>query len=264
MATRSSDILSAPDTAAVTTGPIPGSTKGWESGQQYTMLRVPHRRIRQSDTPSRQGGSVHNPEIPVYDSSGPYTDPEVQIDIQRGLAPQRWSWPWVLPTALVHSIEPASAYGRARAQDPATEAIRFRRRHEIRRAAPGGNVTQMHAARRGIITPEMEYVAIRENQALDRLRESHPELFRAHAGEAFGAAIPERITAEFVREEIARGRAIIPANINHPELEPMIIGRNFLVKINANIGNSAVTSSIAEEVEKMVWAIRWGAEEKKK
>lgn len=119
MATRSSDILSAPDTAAVTTGPIPGSTKGWESGQQYTMLRVPHRRIRQSNTPSRQGGSVHNPEIPVYDSSGPYTDPEVQIDIQRGLAPQRWSWPWVLPTALVHSIEPASAYGRARAQDPA-------------------------------------------------------------------------------------------------------------------------------------------------
>lgn len=260
MATIPSDIRSAPESAAVTTGPIAGSMKAWESGQHYPMLRVPHRRIVQTETATREGGRVANPEIPVYDSSGPYTDPAAQIDIRQGLAPTRWSWPWVLPSALVHSIEPASAYGRARSEDPLTEAIRFRRRHEIRRAAPGGNVTQMHAARRGIITPEMEYVAIRENQALDRLRESHPELFRAHAGQSCGADIPERITPEFVREEIARGRAIIPANINHPELEPMIIGRNFLVKINANIGNSAIRSSIAEEVEKMVWAIRWGAD----
>jgi hydroxymethylpyrimidine synthase len=136
----------------------------------------------------------------------------------------------------------------------------FHHRREIRRAANGGNVSQMHYARRGIITPEMEFVAIRENQGLDRLRASHPALFRAHRGESFGAQIPDTITPEFVRDEIARGRAIIPANINHPELEPMIIGRNFLVKINANIGNSAVSSSIAEEVEKMVWSIRWGAD----
>ena len=260
MATRSQDIPAAPQEASVTCGAIPGSRKRHEAGQLFPGLRVPYREIAQTPTRKRDGQFQPNPSIPVYDASGPYTDSGVDICIEKGLAPHRWEWSWTLPDTLVLDGEPASAYGRSRENDPATAAIRFQRRNAIRRAAPGGNVTQMHAARLGIITPEMEYVAIREAQSLDCLRETHPELFGAHAGQSFGASIPQRITPEFVRDEIARGRAIIPANINHPELEPMVIGRNFLVKINANIGNSAVTSSIAEEVEKMVWAIRWGAD----
>uniref|UniRef100_UPI0026162886 phosphomethylpyrimidine synthase ThiC n=1 Tax=Acidithiobacillus sp. TaxID=1872118 RepID=UPI0026162886 len=222
-------------------------------------LRIPLREIQQSDSRKRDGSLEVNPAIPVYDCSGPYTDPDAVIDIHAGLPALRWQWS---PTdiAIESRPEPSSAYGRARLADVRTADLRFNHRREIRRAANGGNVSQMHYARRGIITPEMEFVAIRENQGLERLRTSHPALFRAHRGESFGAQIPDTITPEFVRDEIARGRAIIPANINHPELEPMIIGRNFLVKINANIGNSAVSSSIAEEVEKMVWSIRWGAD----
>ncbi len=260
MAIRSQDIPVAPQEASVTCGAIPGSQKRYEAGQLFPDLQVPYREIAQTPTRKRDGEFQPNPPIPVYDASGPYTDSGVDIRIEKGLSSHRWNWTWTLPDGLVLDMEPASAYGRIRENDPATTSIRFQRRAAIRRATPGGNVTQMHAARFGIITPEMEYVAIRENQSLGRLRETHPELFGAHAGQAFGASIPGRITPEFVRDEIARGRAIIPANINHPELEPMIIGRNFLVKINANIGNSAVTSSIAEEVEKMVWAIRWGAD----
>lgn len=260
MATRPQDVNILPSASEVTTGPILGSRKCYTSGTLFPELRVPHREIEQTPTRQRDDSLVQNPPIPVYDVSGPYTDPAANIDIRAGLAPQRWHWSWVFPDTLVHSIEPSSAYGRQRQEDPKTAAIRFQRRAEIRRAAPGGNVTQMHAARLGIITPEMEYVAIRENENLEQLRATHPELFRSHPGENFGAKLPERYTPEFVREEIAAGRAIIPANINHPELEPMAIGRNFRVKINANIGNSAVSSSIAEEVEKMVWAIRWGAD----
>ncbi|MHB1882660.1 MAG: phosphomethylpyrimidine synthase ThiC, partial [Acidithiobacillus sp.] len=239
--------------------PIPGSHKRYLSGERFPELRIPLREIRQSDSRKRDGGLDVNPAIPVYDCSGPYTDPDAVIDIHAGLPALRWQWS-PTDTAIESRPEPSSAYGRARLADVRTADLRFHYRREIRRAANGGNVSQMHYARRGIITPEMEFVAIRENQGLEHLRASHPALFRAHRGESFGAQIPDTITPEFVRDEIARGRAIIPANINHPELEPMIIGRNFLVKINANIGNSAVSSSIAEEVEKMVWSIRWGAD----
>ncbi|MGE4531251.1 MAG: phosphomethylpyrimidine synthase ThiC, partial [Acidithiobacillus sp.] len=259
MATRPTDVVNSMQEATVTCGAIPGSTKNYAAGDQYPELRIPLREIQQTDSRNRDGSVEHNPAIPVYDCSGPYTDPAAHIDIHAGLPATRWQWT-PIDTAIEHRPEPSSAYGRARLADVRTADLRFHHRREIRRAAAGGNVSQMHYARRGIITPEMEYVAIRENQGLDSLRASHPALFRAHRGESFGAQIPDRVTPEFVRDEIARGRAIIPANINHPELEPMIIGRNFLVKINANIGNSAVTSSIAEEVEKMVWSIRWGAD----
>jgi phosphomethylpyrimidine synthase len=259
MATRPTDITHNMQEATVTTGSIPGSRKAYLSGEMYPELRIPLREIQQTDSRNRDGSVEHNPNIPVYDCSGPFTDPDTQIDIHAGLPATRWQWT-AMETPLEHRPEPSSAYGRARLADVRTADLRFQQRREIRRAAEGANVSQMHYARRGIITPEMEYVAIRENQGLEKLRATHPELFRAHRGESFGAQIPDVVTPEFVREEIARGRAIIPANINHPELEPMIIGRNFLVKINANIGNSAVTSSIAEEVEKMVWSIRWGAD----
>ncbi len=259
MATRPTDMVNTMQDAAVTCGPIPGSHKRYLSGARFPELRIPLREIRQSDSRQRDGSLEVNPAIPVYDCSGPYTDPDASIDIHAGLPPLRWQWSPV-EAAIESRPEPSSAYGRARLADARTADLRFHHRREIRRAANGGNVSQMHYARRGIITPEMEFAAIRENQGLERLRASHPALFRAHRGESFGARIPDTITPEFVRDEIARGRAIIPANINHPELEPMIIGRNFLVKINANIGNSAVTSSIAEEVEKMVWSIRWGAD----
>ncbi len=259
MATRPTDMVNTMQDAAVTCGPIPGSHKRYLSGERFPELRIPLREIRQSDSRQRDGSLEVNPAIPVYDCSGPYTDPGASIDIHAGLPPLRWQWSPV-EAAIESRPEPSSAYGRARLADARTADLRFHHRHEIRRAANGGNVSQMHYARRGIITPEMEFAAIRENQGLERLRASHPALFRAHRGESFGAQIPDTITPEFVRDEIARGRAIIPANINHPELEPMIIGRNFLVKVNANIGNSAVTSSAAEEVEKLVWAIRWGAD----
>jgi len=254
------------DAAAI--APLPCSRKVYQTGSRPD-LRVPFREIRQADTPTLLGGE-HNPPITVYDTSGPYTDPDVRIDIRRGLPTPRQ--PWIVERGDTEELPgPSSAYGRERLDDPRLAALRFELARAPRRARAGANVTQMHYARRGIVTPEMEFVAIRENlrreQYVESLRASGPDgeklarrLLRRHPGQSFGAAIPEHITPEFVRDEVARGRAIIPANINHPELEPMAIGRNFLVKINANIGNSAVSSGIAEEVEKMTWAIRWGAD----
>jgi phosphomethylpyrimidine synthase len=202
----------------------------------------------------------------VYDTSGPYTDPQATIDLRRGLAPLRHAW-IVARGDSEELSNTSSTYGRQRATDPRLEHLRFAHIRKPRRALAGGNVSQMHYARRGVVTPEMEYIAIRENQAREVAREQatksgngHARLGQQHPGNSWGASIPPVITPEFVRDEVARGRAIIPANINHPESEPMIIGRNFLVKINANIGNSAVTSTIEEEVEKMIWATRWGAD----
>ena len=248
--------------------PFPNSRKIYVEGSRPD-IRVPMREIRQSDTPA-SFGAEKNPPIFVYDTSGPYTDPTVKIDIRKGLPPLRQKWIEERGDTEELAV-PSSAYGRARLNDPRLAELRFQATRKPRRAKTGMTVTQMHYARRGIITPEMEFVAIRENlrrqEYLESLRASGPGgrrmaelLTRQHRGQAFGAAIPETITPEFVRDEVARGRAIIPANINHPESEPMIIGRNFLVKVNANIGNSAVSSGIGEEVEKMTWAIRWGAD----
>ncbi|HHH35865.1 MAG TPA: phosphomethylpyrimidine synthase ThiC [Gammaproteobacteria bacterium] len=235
--------------------PLPGSRKIYVTGSRAD-LRVPMREIRLADTLSAQGREANAP-VTVYDTSGPYTDPDADIDLRRGLPALREAWIEERGDSE-RLADFSSRYGRERNTDPALAALRFPALRRPRRALPGRNVSQMHYARRGIITPEMEYVAIRENQRREALRDAG--LLKQHPGESFGAAIPEVITPEFVRAEVARGRAIIPANINHPELEPMIIGRNFLVKINANIGNSALGSSIAEEVEKMVWGIRWGAD----
>ena len=254
------------DEAAI--APLPNSRKIYVEGSRPD-IRVPMRRISQSDTEASFGGEK-NPPIYVYDTSGPYTDPDVQIDIRSGLDTPRL--PWIMERADTEELPgPTSDYGIARLADPKLAELRFNLHRKPRRAIAGKNVTQMHYAKRGIITPEMEFVAIRENmrrqEYLRELQASGPMgerladlMGRQHPGQSFGASIPAEITPEFVREEIARGRAIIPANINHPEVEPMIIGRNFLVKINANIGNSAVTSSIGEEVEKMTWAIRWGGD----
>ncbi len=233
--------------------PLPQSRKVYVQGSRPD-LRVPFRAIQLSPTPSALGGE-DNAEEWVYDTSGPYTDPAVSIDLRRGLPALRQPWLEARQDSEVLT-QLSSAYGRRREQDPQLEALRFTRAQPVRRAHPGGNVSQLHYARRGIITAEMEYVALRENLRRQALIEGHGQ----HPGQSFGASIPSEITPAFVRDEIARGRAIIPANINHPELEPMIIGRNFLVKVNANIGNSALVSSIEEEVEKMTWAIRWGAD----
>ena len=254
------------DDAAV--APLPNSEKVYVVGSRPD-IRVPMRKISQSDTPESFGFEA-NPPIYVYDTSGAYTDPEVSIDIRSGLPTPRT--PWIAERNDTELLDaPSSDFGTQRLHDPKTADLRFNLTRNPRRALAGKNVTQMHYARQGIITPEMEFVAIRENQRrevyLAELAASGVKgeklaalMGRQHAGQAFGAVMPATITPEFVREEIARGRAIIPANINHPEVEPMIIGRNFLVKINANIGNSAVTSSIGEEGEKMTWAIRWGAD----
>jgi phosphomethylpyrimidine synthase len=240
------------DEAAVK--PLPNSRKVYVEGSRAD-IRVPMREISQSDTPAGMGAEK-NPPIFVYDTSGPYTDPAVHIDIRAGLPPVRGNWIADRGDTEVMD-QPTSEFGRQRLADPKLAELRFNLQRAPRRAKAGTNVSQMHYARRGIVTPEMEFVAIRENQRRDNLAEIFT---RQHPGESFGAAIPAVITPEFVRSEIARGRAIIPANINHPELEPVIIGRNFLVKINGNIGNSAVSSSIGEEVEKMTWGIRWGAD----
>ncbi len=254
------------DSAAI--APFPNSTKVFIEGSRPD-IRVPMRAVAQSDTPASFGGEP-NPPVYVYDTSGPYTDPAAQIDIRRGLPALRRSW--IDERADTEELPgPTSTYGQQRLADKDLDALRFELTRKPRRAKDGANVTQMHYARRGIITPEMEFIALRENlrrkEYIAALEDSGPMgartaelLGRQHPGQSFGAAIPHEITPEFVREEVARGRAIIPCNINHPESEPMIIGRNFLVKINANIGNSAVTSSIGEEVEKMTWAIRWGAD----
>jgi phosphomethylpyrimidine synthase len=237
------------------TRPIPGSRKIHVEGSRPD-LRVAMREITQSQTPTLFGGEG-NPPISVYDPSGPYTDPDARIDLTVGLAPLRARWIEERgDTELLPQL--SSEFGRGREHNARLADVRFPNRLLPRRATAGANVSQMHYAKRGIVTPEMEYVAIRENQRIDAIRDA--QLLRQHPGESFGASIQQFITPEFVRDEIARGRAILPNNINHPESEPMIIGRNFLTKINANIGNSAVSSGIAEEVEKLVWAIRWGGD----
>ncbi len=248
--------------------PLPNSRKIYQTGSRPD-LRVPFREISLADTPSHFGAEP-NPPLSVYDTSGPYTDPSVQIDIRKGLPPLRQAWiSERKDTELMAGLN--SQYGQARQADPELDTLRFELKRQPRRSISGANVTQMHYARRGIITPEMEFVAIRENlrreQYIESLHASGPQgeemarrLTKVHPGQGFGASLPTTVTPEFVRDEIARGRAILPANINHPETEPMIIGRNFLVKINANIGNSALGSTIGEEVEKMTWAIRWGAD----
>ena len=237
--------------------PISGSEKIYITGSRPD-IRVPMRQITQSATPLANGEFEQNPPIAVYDTSGPYTDRSVQIDVRKGLTPLRDSW--IAERGDSEELSGLSSeFGRRREQDPMTAGLRFAATRKPRRAKEGANVSQMHYARKGIITPEMEYIAIREKQNLAAARAAGLPV-NQHPGQSFGAAIPAEITPEFVRDEVARGRAVIPANINHPEIEPMIIGRNFLTKINANIGNSAVTSSIEEEVAKMTWSTRWGGD----
>src|ERR1035437_2527250 len=240
------------DAAAIK--PLPNSRKVYVQGSRPDLL-VPMREISQAETPASMGAEI-NPPIYVYVCSGPYTDPAVTIDIRSGLAALREGWIAERDdTETLNKL--TSDYGRQRLNDPELAEMRFDLKRAPRRAKAGKNVSQMHYARAGIITPEMEYIAIRENQRREGLSEM---MLKQHPGENFGAFMPKQITPEFVRSEVAIGRAIIPVNINHPEVEPMIIGRNFLVKINANIGNSALGSSIQEEVKKMTWAIRWGGD----
>jgi len=237
---------------SVTCGPLPASRKIHVAGDIHKDVHVAMREIDLE-------ASAKEPPLAVYDTSGPYSDPAVNIDIRMGLAPLRAKW--IKARGDVEEIP-------GRAQRPEDDGLKEGETTKVEvfdragrkplRAKPGMNVSQMHYAKRGIITPEMEYVAIRENIGRKKALEDAAATLKD--GESFGAAIPEFVTPEFVRDEIARGRAIIPCNINHPETEPMIIGRNFLVKINANIGNSAVTSSVAEEVDKLVWSIRWGSD----
>ena len=231
---------------------LPASKKVYLQGSRAD-IQVPMRAIELTDTPTGLGGE-HNPDILVYDTSGVYTDPKISIDLNQGLPNVREAW--IAERQDTEQLAHLSShFGQERLKDIRTADIRFAHIQKPRRAKTGKNVTQMHYARQGMITPEMEYIAIRENQ---RQREGTDT--RQHAGQNFGAKNLTEITPEFVRQEVAEGRAIIPANINHPEIEPMIIGRNFLVKINANIGNSALGSSIDEEVAKMTWATRWGAD----
>jgi phosphomethylpyrimidine synthase len=248
-------VRAAQELSEAVTRPIPGSHKIYVQGSRPD-LKVPMREIEQAQTPTLFGGEA-NPPITVYDTSGPYTDPNYTADLVAGLPALRAAW--IAERGDVEQLSGlSSAFGRQRAADAKLDDVRFGHIRAPLRAKAGANVTQMHYARRGIVTPEMEYIAIRENQRIEALRNS--ALCNQHPGESFGASLPKLITPEFVRDEVARGRAIIPANINHPESEPMIIGRNFLTKINANIGNSAVSSGIAEEVEKLVWSIRWGGD----
>ena len=234
----------------------PKSRKVYVEGSRAD-LKVPMREISLTATQT-ESGIEENPPIRVYDTSGIYSDTSATIDLRAGLPAIRQ--PWIEERQDTELLAGASStYGQARQQDVKTAHLRFEHIRQPRRALTDRNVTQLHYARKGIITPEMEYIAIRENMARAQLQEAcQPS--QQHTGEAFGAQIPDDITAEFVRGEVARGRAIIPANINHPEIEPMIIGRNFLVKVNANIGNSAVSSSIEEEVEKLTWSALWGAD----
>ena len=250
--------------STLTTTPFPASRKVYVQGAQ-AGVKVPMREISLTATKSMNGSApTINEPITIYDTSGPYTDPAVKIDARSGLAPYRRDWV-IGRNDVVELSDISSQYGRLRAADPKLDELRFQHIRKPLRAKPGMNVTQIHYARKGIVTPEMEFIAIRENQSREVARElasrnGHGGGVIQHPGQSWGASIPSVITPEFVRDEVARGRAIIPANINHPESEPMIIGRNFLVKINSNIGNSAVASSIEEEVEKMIWSIRWGAD----
>ncbi len=236
--------------------PFPRSQKVYVQGSRPD-IRVPMREISLDVTPTDFGGEINAP-VTVYDTSGPYTDPNVSIDVRKGLADVRSAW--IEDRGDTEKLPGLSSeFGQRRLNDAELSAMRFAHVRNPRRAKAGHNVSQMHYAKQGIITPEMEYVAIRENMKLAEAREAGL-LDEQHAGHSFGANIPKEITPEFVRSEVARGRAIIPANINHVELEPMIIGRNFLVKINGNIGNSALGSSIEEEVAKLTWGIRWGSD----
>ncbi|MFS4482502.1 phosphomethylpyrimidine synthase ThiC [Hyunsoonleella sp. 2307UL5-6] len=246
----------APKQNGITRHPFPNSKKVYIKGQIHPQIEVAMREIALSDTvDSMTKKKTPNEPVTVYDTSGPYTDPNKEIDIHNGL--ERIREQWILERNNVEQLDAfSSKYCNERLNDSSLDHLRFNHLHKPLRAKKGENVTQLHYAKKGIITPEMEYIAIRENQRIDEMT----EIRKQHKGEHFGASIPAKITPEFVREEVARGRAVIPSNINHPEAEPMILGRNFLVKINANIGNSATTSSIEEEVEKAVWACRWGAD----
>jgi len=239
----------------ITSGPLPGSEKIYVTGSR-SDIRVPMRKIKLSPTVDLDGSKIENEDVVVYDTSGPYTDTNYTVDLQKGLPKLRENWiEERQDTVKLEGL--SSEYGRMRQEDKSLDSLRFEHVNTHPRIArEGAQVSQLYYARQGIITPEMAYIAIRENQLADRIREK----YKKEKGESFGAHIPDYITPEFVRQEVAAGRAIIPANINHPECEPMAIGRNFLVKINANIGNSALGSSIEEEVEKLRWAIHWGAD----
>ncbi|MDH5727249.1 MAG: phosphomethylpyrimidine synthase ThiC, partial [Nitrospira sp.] len=247
----------------LTTTPFPASRKIYVDGV-HPGVRVPMREISLNSTIETNGTQSSNNPVIVYDTSGPYTDSSITIGVRQGLEPLRRAW--VISRQDVEELpDVSSAYGRMRAADPKLAELRFQHIRKPLRAKVGRNVTQLHYAREGIITPEMEFIAIRENQSREAAGQLNNQNHQGggvkqHPGFAWGASIPSVITPEFVRDEVARGRAIIPSNINHPESEPMIIGRNFLVKINSNIGNSAVASSIEEEVEKMIWSTRWGAD----
>ena len=240
----------------ITRNPFPNSKKIYVPGKLHPEIKVAMREIALSDTRDTMTGKLTpNESVTVYDTSGPYTDPNMDINIHNGI--DRIREQWIMDRNDVETLnEFSSDYCNERLNNTSLDHLRFNLKHKPKRAKKGKNVTQLHYAKQGIITPEMEYIAIRENQRIDEMT----EIAKQHPGQDFGASIPQKISPEFVRSEVARGRAVIPNNINHPESEPMILGRNFLVKINANIGNSATTSSIEEEVEKSVWACRWGAD----
>ena len=243
-----------PKEDVITRAPFENSEKIYVKGKLHD-INVAMRKVKLSPTKINGKIKEENPDVTLYDTSGPYTDLNKEIDIQKGIEPIRQDW--ILKRGGVQpQFEFSSEYANKQLENKELDSIRFPNIRMPLKAKTGQNVTQLHFARKGVITAEMEYIAIRENQKLQEVK----QLSEQHKGQNFGAKLPKEITPEFVRKEIAEGRAIIPANINHPEIEPMIIGRNFLVKINANIGNSAVTSSIEEEVEKAVWACRWGAD----
>ena len=246
----------APKQGKITRSPFPNSKKIYVSGTIHPKISVAMREISLNDSiDSITKNKISNKPVTVYDTSGPFTDPNKEINIHKGIDRIRENW--IMSRGDVEQLNNfSSKYSNDRLKNKELDHLRFSLINKPLRAKSGKNVTQLHYAKKGIITPEMEYIAIRENQKLDKIT----EIRKQHKGEHFGASIPNKITPEFVRDEVARGRAVIPSNINHPESEPMILGRNFLVKINANIGNSAVTSSIEEEVEKAVWACRWGAD----
>ncbi|MHA7056607.1 phosphomethylpyrimidine synthase ThiC [Aquimarina sp. M1] len=246
----------APQEGKITTTPFPSSKKIYVNGNIHPKIKVAMREIELSDAvDSMTRKKIPNESVVVYDTSGPYTDPNKEINVHEGI--ERIREQWIVDRGDVEELDNfSSEYCNKRLNDTSLDHLRFNHVRKPKRAKVGKNVSQMHYAKQGIITPEMEYVAIRENQKI----EEATRIAAQHPGQDFGASIPKKITAEFVREEVAIGRAVIPSNINHPEAEPMILGRNFLVKINANIGNSATTSSIEEEVEKAVWACRWGAD----
>jgi phosphomethylpyrimidine synthase len=247
-------IVKLPTDESITRKPFPNSNKVYVKGELH-KIEVAMREIHVDD-PKMKELDGKSPRVTVYDTSGPFTDPNIEINVKKGLNKLRKDW--VLGRGDVEELPKLSSdYGRERAENPKLAELRFEHTLKPLKAKNGANVSQLHYARKGIITPEMEYIAIRENQRIDEMA----SIGTQHPGQNFGASTPKgKVTPEFVREEVARGRAVIPCNINHPEAEPMIIGRNFLTKINSNIGNSAVTSSIEEEVEKAVWSCRWGAD----